>query len=183
MNLPDVRTFIPTLLLSSFPGSHSQLDWTRQVELNTWGLYPALWTKPTLSSAPQAMVISEYLCGHTPHCPDHVRDPHIIIFFSSYYSILKFVFWLPVILWIFSHYSNYSPWLGYIRSIEGLARDSVDVELTIYYRIYTGRKELENEDDRAEKADWRQSQTLLTRCNWRRWMWTLMMPSSQSAWS
>ena len=91
----------------------------------------------------------------------------LFFFFSSYYSILKFVFWLPIILWIFSHYSHYSPWLGYVRSIEGLARldarrgDSVDVELTIYYRIYTGRKELENEDDRAEKTDWRQSQTQL----------------------
>jgi len=38
-----------------------------------------------------------------------------------------------------------------------------------------GRKELGNEDDRAEKADWRQSQTRLTRCSWRRWTWTSMI--------
>jgi len=105
-------------------------------------------------------------------------------FILLFYSQIRF--WLPIILWIFSHYSHYSPWLGYVHSIEGLARldvrrgDLVDVELTIYYRIYTGRKELENEDDRAEKADWRQSQTLLTCCSWHRWMWTSMIPSSQS---
>jgi len=34
-----------------------------------------------------------------------------------------------------------------------LARDLVDVELTVYYRIYMDQKELENEDNRAEKAD------------------------------
>jgi len=43
-----------------------------------------------------------------------------LLFFSpSYYSILKFVVWLPIFLWIYSHYSRYSPWLGYARSIEG----------------------------------------------------------------
>ena len=91
--------------------------------------------------------------------PMYRRDPHIILFYILlFYSQIRF---------LTSHYSHYFPWLGYVRSIEGLARDSVDVELTIYYRIYTGRKELENEDDRAEKADWRQSQTLLTRCSCR----------------
>jgi len=102
----------------------------------------------------------------------------------SFFFILLFYsqicFLTSIILWIFSHYSHYSPWLRYVRSIEGLARDSVDVELTVYYRTYTGRKELENEDDRAEKADWQQSQTLLARCSWCCWMWTSMMPSSQS---
>jgi len=43
-----------------------------------------------------------------------------------------------------------------------------------------GQKELGNEDDRTEKADWRQSQTRLTCCSRRRWMWTSMMPSSRS---
>jgi len=98
---------------------------------------------------------------------------HTLFFFFIllFYSQIRF---------LTSHYSHYSPWLGCVRSIEGLARDSVEFELTVYYRIYTSRKELENEDDRAEKADWRQSQTLLTRCSWRRWIWTSMMPSSQS---
>ena len=76
-------------------------------------------------------------------------------------SILKFVIWLPIILWIpiliILHY------LGTYAALEGLARldarrgDSVDIDLTVYYRIYMGWKELGNEDDQAEKADWRQS--------------------------
>ena len=40
--------------------------------------------------------------------------------------------------------------LGYVDTRRG---DSVDVDLTVYYRIYTGWKEPGNEDDRAEKAD------------------------------
>jgi len=82
------------------------------------------------------------------------RDPHIILFFSPFY------FWFPITLGIFTHYSRYSPWLGYACSIEGLAGcllfarrgDSVDVVLMYIYRICMGRKELGNEDNRAEKA-------------------------------
>jgi len=40
--------------------------------------------------------------------------------------------------------------LGYVDTRRG---DSVDVNLTVYYRIYTGWKEPGNEDDQAEKAD------------------------------
>jgi len=40
-----------------------------------------------------------------------------------------------------------------VARIDARRGDSVDVELTIYYRIYTGRKELGNEDNQAEKAD------------------------------
>jgi len=68
--------------------------------------------------------------GHTG-----VGTRTLFFFFPSYYFILKFFFWFPIFLWIFTFYSHYSPWLGYVCSIEGLARldvgrgDSVDVDL------------------------------------------------------
>ena len=71
---------------------------------------------------------------------------------SSLGTRTLFFFFHPIILFSNSFF-DFPLFFEYVRSIEGLARDSVDVELTVYYRIYTGQKELENEDDRAEKAD------------------------------
>jgi len=47
---------------------------------------------------------------------------HPIILFSNLF------FWLPIILWIISHYS---PWLGCARSIEGLPRPEGETRLML----------------------------------------------------
>ena len=100
---------------------------------------------------------------------ENCRSLHPIIPFSN--SFFRF----PIILWIFTHYSHYSPctqdWCHKGRLSWCWPY--------VFYRIYTGQKELGNEDNRAEKlkADWRQSHTWLTCCSWHHWMWTSTMPS------
>ena len=74
------------------------------------------------------------------------RDPHIILFFfspiilfsNSFLDFPLFFEYFPIILIILHDLGTYAVLRAW---------------LTVYYRIYTGRKELENEDDRAEKAD------------------------------
>ena len=81
------------------------------------------------------------------------RDPHIILFHplilfsNSFFDFPLFFEYFPIILHDLGTYAALRARLDARRG------DSVDVDLTVYYRIYTGRKELKNEDDRAEKAD------------------------------
>ena len=103
----------------------------------------------------------------TDQVEENCRSLHPIIPFSN--SFFRF----PIILWIFTHYSHYSPctqdWCQKGRLSWCWPY--------VFYRIYTGQKELGNKDDRAEKADWWQSHTQLTRSSQHHWMWTSMMPS------
>ena len=96
---------------------------------------------------------------------DGCRDPHIILF-SHYYSILELFYYSlnvhPLFLsfpmtWV--HTEHWVPgWMPAFCQKGGLSWHR-------HYVLYTGWKELENEDNWAEKAGWWQSQTRLTHCS------------------
>ena len=101
-------------------------------------------------------------------------------FFLSFHVILKFSFdfplYLPITLVILDDLDTYaalSAWRDASLLPEGGTRWRQP------YIFYTVWRELRNEDDQVEKADWWQNQTRLThcsRCHWT-WMWTSTVPS------
>lgn len=93
-----------------------------------------------------------------------IKDPHIIyLFFSSYYYILKFFFGFPLSFWTFTHYSHNCDYLDtYADWVPGWMPASCQKGGLGWgqpYNFYTVWRELGNEDDQTEKADWWQRQT------------------------
>ena len=88
------------------------------------------------------------------------RDPHIILFFhpiilfsNSFFDFPLFFEYFPIILIILHDLGTYAAlraWLGLMP--EGETR-LIDVELTVHYRIYTGRERV-GERRRSSREGW-----------------------------